>query len=117
MSREREDEVGSVLRYLTSWPRRRSDVRALAIVGSWARGTPRQDSDVDVLLLTDSPGHHTTTTAGCPSEAASAWSGRGPGVPSRSGASCCRAAWRASSGWGHRDLPDSVPCRSADAQR
>lgn len=30
-------------------------MRALALVGSWAVGTPRADSDVDVVLLTDSP--------------------------------------------------------------
>jgi predicted nucleotidyltransferase len=51
----RADEVQAVLRQLTDWARRRPDVRALALVGSWARGTPHDESDVDVVLLTDSP--------------------------------------------------------------
>ena len=59
VSRERADEVEWVLEHLTHWARRRRpDVRALALVGSWASGAPRQHSDVDVVLLTDSPQHH-----------------------------------------------------------
>jgi hypothetical protein len=30
-------------------------VRALALVGSWARGRPRCDSDVDLVVLVDEP--------------------------------------------------------------
>jgi uncharacterized protein len=30
-------------------------VRGLALVGSWARGTQRQDSDVDLVLLSTEP--------------------------------------------------------------
>jgi predicted nucleotidyltransferase len=55
VSERRADEVESVLRHLTDWARRRSDVRALALVGSWARGAAHEGSDVDVVLLTDSP--------------------------------------------------------------
>jgi hypothetical protein len=58
VSRTRVDEVESVLQHLTDWVRRRPDVRALALVGSWARGTPHDGSDVDVVLLTDSPEHY-----------------------------------------------------------
>src|SRR5205807_2454032 len=29
------------------------DIRAMALLGSWARGNPRQTSDVDLLFLTD----------------------------------------------------------------
>ena len=47
-----------VLEHLARWAQRRPDVRALALVGSWARGTPREDSDVDVVLLTDVPGRY-----------------------------------------------------------
>ena len=34
------------------------DVRAVALVGSWARGTARADSDVDVVLLAESPARY-----------------------------------------------------------
>jgi uncharacterized protein len=59
VSRGRADEVERVLRTLTAWARRRTDARALALVGSWASGAPRDDSDVDVVLLTDSPESYT----------------------------------------------------------
>lgn len=52
---ERIEEVEALLRHLTDWAGGRADVRALAVVGSWARGAPCDDSDVDVVLLTDSP--------------------------------------------------------------
>ncbi|UOY03068.1 nucleotidyltransferase domain-containing protein [Blastococcus sp. PRF04-17] len=48
-------EVESVLGRLTAWARQQPDVRALALVGSWARGAAHGASDVDVVLLTDSP--------------------------------------------------------------
>ena len=34
---------------------RRPDVMAAAIYGSWARGTRRPDSDIDVLVVGDAP--------------------------------------------------------------
>jgi predicted nucleotidyltransferase len=55
VGRERVDEVAAVLRRLASWFRGRPDVRAVALVGSWANGTAREGSDVDVVLLSDSP--------------------------------------------------------------
>ena len=58
VSDERADEVEAVLQHLTHWARQRSDVRALALVGSWARGSAHDGSDVDVVLLTDSPEHY-----------------------------------------------------------
>jgi hypothetical protein len=55
VSEHRRREVDAVLERLAGWAQERSDVRALALVGSWARGAPRGDSDVDVVLLTVSP--------------------------------------------------------------
>ena len=43
------------LRRVSRWAAQRDDVRAIALVGSWARGAPGMESDVDVVLLTDSP--------------------------------------------------------------
>jgi predicted nucleotidyltransferase len=56
---KRTAEIEALLRHLTEWAGRRADVRALALVGSWAYGAPRDDSDVDVVLLTDSPESYT----------------------------------------------------------
>jgi hypothetical protein len=35
----------------TSWAAPRSDIVAVALVGSWARGTARPDSDVDLVMI------------------------------------------------------------------
>lgn len=51
----RAQEVEAVLGRLASWAGLRGDVRALALVGSWAYGRPRDDSDVDIVLLTECP--------------------------------------------------------------
>jgi predicted nucleotidyltransferase len=48
-------EVDRLLEQTTAWARRRPDVDAVALVGSWARGDPRPDSDVDLVLLTNTP--------------------------------------------------------------
>ena len=40
---------------LSVWAQQRSDIRALALVGSWAYGAPQPESDVDVVLLTEAP--------------------------------------------------------------
>src|SRR4051812_39746873 len=38
---------------LTAWAARQPDVHGLAVVGSYARGTERPDSDLDLVLLTE----------------------------------------------------------------
>ncbi|MDX6590016.1 MAG: uncharacterized protein QOI84_1290 [Solirubrobacterales bacterium] len=58
MTEERAKEVEGLLERLAAWAKQRPDVRALALVGSQASGTPRADSDVDVVLLTDSPARY-----------------------------------------------------------
>lgn len=35
-----------------AWAREQPDIRGLALVGSWARGSARTDSDVDLVVLT-----------------------------------------------------------------
>jgi hypothetical protein len=50
-----EDKVGSVLAEITRWAAERGDLCAVALVGSWARGAARDDSDVDLVLLTADP--------------------------------------------------------------
>src|SRR5262245_347602 len=36
---------------LATWVSRQSDLRGLAMVGSWARGTATADSDLDVVVI------------------------------------------------------------------
>jgi uncharacterized protein len=47
--------VRDFLRSVTHWAEKRPDMVAVALVGSWARGTARAESDVDLLLLLDAP--------------------------------------------------------------
>jgi RimJ/RimL family protein N-acetyltransferase/predicted nucleotidyltransferase len=55
---ERAAAVDEVLRRLVLWAEGHEDVRALALVGSWASGKPRADSDVDVVLLSEAPSEY-----------------------------------------------------------
>jgi len=47
--------VQPLLDRVVSWARLVSDVRAIALVGSWARGEARADSDVDLIILVRTP--------------------------------------------------------------
>jgi predicted nucleotidyltransferase len=47
-----QTEVAAFLAEFASWARARADVRALALVGSQARGAARADSDIDLIILT-----------------------------------------------------------------
>lgn len=57
-SRQRATQVEELLRRIPTWSAHRPDIRAIALVGSWARGAARQLSDVDLVLLTIDPGHY-----------------------------------------------------------
>ncbi len=49
------ERTNTLLEEITRWAARRGDISALALVGSWARGTARADSDIDIMLLTPVP--------------------------------------------------------------
>ena len=53
VTQERADEMGHFSATLREWAKGRTDVVAVVLVGSWARGDARMDSDVDVVLLTE----------------------------------------------------------------
>jgi predicted nucleotidyltransferase len=55
---ERRAEVEAFLERATRWAARRPDVVALALVGSYARGADRPDSDVDLMVLTTDPARY-----------------------------------------------------------
>jgi predicted nucleotidyltransferase len=46
-------EANAIVSAVTNWAAKRSDIRAMALVGSWARGNPHRISDIDLLLLSD----------------------------------------------------------------
>ncbi len=48
--------MSDLIRTVARWAAGQSDVRAVALVGSYARGTTSVDSDVDVVLVVDDVG-------------------------------------------------------------
>lgn len=55
MCTELPDDVERFLASLVAFAEARDDVRAVALVGSRARGVARPDSDVDVVMLSTEP--------------------------------------------------------------
>ena len=53
VSQSQKGQVNNLLARAARWAAGRSHVRGLLLVGFWARGTPRPDSDVDLVLLTE----------------------------------------------------------------
>lgn len=49
------DQVEEILVHVAQWARVQPDIVAVALVGSRARGTPRADSDVDLVFLSRDP--------------------------------------------------------------
>ncbi|MEU2285108.1 nucleotidyltransferase domain-containing protein [Streptomyces sp. NPDC013178] len=58
VSVERETEVREVVERVTRWAEKRSDVAGALLVGSYARGAARPDSDVDLVVLTTQPSRY-----------------------------------------------------------
>lgn len=46
-------DASAIISAVTAWAHAQEDIRAAALVGSWARGDPHEGSDVDLLLLSD----------------------------------------------------------------
>lgn len=56
MARDTDDEqVDQLLRCILEWADSRTDIRAVGVVGSYARGTAAAASDLDIILLTTTP--------------------------------------------------------------
>lgn len=45
----------TLIEQFTQWARVQSAIRAVALVGSWARGAAQADSDVDLVIAADVP--------------------------------------------------------------
>ncbi|MGK7934765.1 MAG: nucleotidyltransferase domain-containing protein [Xenococcaceae cyanobacterium] len=48
-------EVNAFLSKFVSWASKQDSVLGVSLVGSYARDTPRPDSDVDLVILSDQP--------------------------------------------------------------
>jgi len=55
VSLERQHEADAFISAVEKWTASRSDLAAVAVVGSWARGEQGHDSDLDLVLLTQNP--------------------------------------------------------------
>ena len=52
------DDIRDFLDIFIPWASDQVDVQGIALVGSYARGTAREDSDIDLVILTDQPGKY-----------------------------------------------------------
>ena len=57
VTQQRTGEAASVVAAVRAWADRHGDVQGVVVVGSWARDAARMDSDIDIVVLTDSPAH------------------------------------------------------------
>jgi predicted nucleotidyltransferase len=53
MQMKTTDHIRGFLDAFVSWASDQADVQAIALVGSYARGAARDDSDIDLVILTD----------------------------------------------------------------
>ena len=60
MDAARAAEVERVLAAFAAWAPLHADVVAVGLVGSWARGAAREDSDVDVVVVSSAPEERVT---------------------------------------------------------
>ncbi len=60
---ERREEVEALLGRLTDWAEGQPAIRALGLVGSWARDEATDSSDIDVVVLTTDPARFLTSDA------------------------------------------------------
>ena len=49
------EHIREFLDAFISWASEQADVHGIALVGSYARGAARDDSDIDLVILTDKP--------------------------------------------------------------
>ena len=49
------EDIRDFVAAFIAWASEQPDVQGIALVGSYARGAARADSDIDLVLLTDQP--------------------------------------------------------------
>jgi len=55
MQMKSAEHIRDFLNKFVSWASTQEDMQAIALIGSYARGAARDDSDIDLVLLTDEP--------------------------------------------------------------
>jgi hypothetical protein len=55
-------QVAQFLEHVTAWATDQPHISAVLLVGSYARGTARDDSDIDLILIADMPDVYTSNT-------------------------------------------------------
>ena len=55
-------EIESYLCDVVHWASKQPDIRAVALVGSFARDAATEDSDIDLVILTNEPGRYLADT-------------------------------------------------------
>ena len=63
MSGYTQAHIGDFLTAVREWASQNSDVQAVALVGSYARGAATASSDIDLILLTQTPKRYLEDTA------------------------------------------------------
>ena len=48
-------QVNRFLQIITKWASSQIDIQVVALVGSYARGTANESSDIDLVIITDKP--------------------------------------------------------------
>jgi uncharacterized protein len=48
-------DADRIIGTIVNWAKEQPTVQAVALVGSYARGTPRADSDIDIVVVTTDP--------------------------------------------------------------
>ncbi|NJK48640.1 nucleotidyltransferase domain-containing protein [Candidatus Gracilibacteria bacterium] len=51
------EKVNTIIAEVIRWASYCNNISAIALVGSWARGTARTDSDIDLMFLTPDPSY------------------------------------------------------------
>jgi uncharacterized protein len=55
MSNLNRNRQNPAIEQVAAWARLQPDIVAIALVGSWARGNPTKRSDIDFMVLTETP--------------------------------------------------------------
>ena len=56
-------DADRIIGVIVDWAKAQPAIEAVAVVGSYARGTARADSDIELVLLTTRPREFRTDTA------------------------------------------------------
>jgi predicted nucleotidyltransferase len=55
-------DIGPFLNQVTHWAEKETDILAVALVGSYARGSAKEDSDIDIVIIAGNPSQYVADT-------------------------------------------------------